>query len=110
MEILIKQNNLKVLTTNSIIVPEGYETTINLGDEFHISIIFMEGNKQEIKKENVGDNGIKITLVAFNNYLGTSTTKPIAIAQNGNNTIYISLCAYAINKVKMLTYTLLSEV
>ena len=109
MEITIKQGNLQVLTTNSIIVPKGYETTIILDNEFEISVIFVDGKNQEIKKESIKNRGIRITLIAFNNSLGTSTINPIPIAKRNDKTVYMSICVYAINNVKILTYTILSE-
>ena len=109
MDVKIKQNGMDVLNTGSIVVAKDFETIITFDDEFCVKILFSKENKQAIERNPI-DNGIELVLKGFNNSLGTCTIAPMPIAKRNEKIVYISLCVHAINDVKLLSYTFLSEV
>ncbi len=108
MNISIAQGNLQLLVSGVIHITDNESTKITLDNQFEIVIQYVDDaekseHKLELKKT---DQGIAITLINFNNVLGTATNKPIGIASTEEETIYITLSVTAIGTVKILSYAL----
>ena len=106
MTISVKQGNLHVLQTGTVLVTDNEPTTITIDDNYSIEILYVDD--PESKEQNISiqqtKTGISIELKNFNNPLGTSTTRPIPIAKQGELTISISLMVTTVGLVKSLYY------
>ena len=110
MTVVVKQGELQVIQTGSVLISNNSPTTIILDNSYTIVIKYKDDAKdtQQNMSAEANERGITIELKNFNNPLGTTTTAPIPIAAQGNLTIYISLSVITIGVAKVLTYGLYS--
>ena len=108
MIVTVKQGNLNVIQTGAILVSNNEATTITVDNDYNIMIYYKDDQNDKTQDISVQarEKGISIELKNFNNPLGTSTTSPIPIAKQGQQTIYISLTVTAIGQAKILYYGL----
>ena len=108
MIVSVTQGRLQVVQTGSVLVSNNEQTTITIDGNYNIIITYLDDSEDTVQNISVkpNDSGVTLMLKNFNNPLGTSTTTPIAIATQGDQTIYISLSVVAIGVAKILTYGL----
>lgn len=106
MTISVKQGNLHVLQTGAVLVTNNEPTTIIIDGNYSIKILYVDDpeNKEQKISTQQNEKGISIELKNFSNPLGTSTTTPLPVAQQGDLTISISLMVTAVGAVKILYY------
>ena len=106
MNISVKQGNLQVVQTGTVLISNNEPTTILIDNNYRIEIKYTD--EAENKDQNISahpiENGVAIELKNFNNPLGTTTTTPLPIATRGTQTISISLTVTAIGVAKILYY------
>ena len=111
MEITVRQGNMAVLQTGSVLVINREHTELTLDGGYTITLTYTDDpqiGEQKIHAE-PHDGGVTLELINFNNPAGSATSKPIAIATVGSQTIYITLAVTAISTTKLLTYGLYLE-
>lgn len=106
MNIVIKQGDLQVVQTGTVLVSNDESTLLIIDNNYKLKISYKndtDSEKQEIKVLPQNE-GVEIELKNFNNPLGTATTAPMPIAQKNEEKMYLSLAVSVIGTVKMLTY------
>lgn len=107
MEIEVKQGNLTIIRSGSVLVYNDV-TTLILEGNYIINFKYEDGAADDPQKFDIkpNDNGIDIVLQNFNNPIGSATAKPIPIAKQGDKIIYIAFAVYRIGTAKMLHYNI----
>lgn len=107
MEITVKQGDLQVIATGTVVVINNEETIFSLDKNYHIKINYIDDSKD--KKQGLLvlpiENGILIRLINFNNPFGSATNKYIPVAVTEEDKILMSLNVIAYNEtLKVVTY------
>lgn len=100
-----------IVSSGSVITSTSDTVTITIDNEFDIELVLVddkETTEQRIKGENI-PRGAKLSLINFNNPIGTATTEPISIATKKDKTISIALAVHSIGTVRLLQYNVLLE-
>ena len=106
MEISVKQGNLTVIKSDSILVYNGETTILTIDGNYIIRIDYEDGSADDPQQFSItpNDEGIRIVLKNFDNPLGTASGEPILIAKQGETKIYIAFAVYRIGGAKILHY------
>lgn len=106
MKIQVKNGDLFLVESNSILVYENQKTAITFDDEYTVYFTFLEDSslkEHQIDFELLA-HGIEFKLKNFNNPLGIALGKPLAFANSDVDALYISFCVYSIGGSKHLHY------
>lgn len=106
MTVTVKQGNLQVVQTGTVLISNNESTTITLDESYEIVLSYKDDTSdtaQNISAKPLA-NGVSLELKNFNNPLGSATISPIAIASQGTQTIFLSFSVAAVGKSKILTY------
>lgn len=108
MNIKLKYGELTLIKSDSVIVHDNQPIKIMIDDEY--TVLVTCADDASIPEQKIGilpnEKGIEISLVNFNNALGTATGKPIEFAKQNGNVICISLCVYVIGTAKIIHYNI----
>ena len=107
MDITIKQGNLRVVKTGTILVVNNEETVITLDNNYIIKLNYVDEPKE--KKQGLFakaiEKGLLITLKNFNNPFGAATKQPIPVAITEEDNVFLSLSVVAMPEMaKIVTY------
>ena len=111
MKVEIKNGNLFLSKSDTIIVYENNDVTLTFDDQFTLTFYFVEDSTIKENKMEFEDleAGIKIKLINFNNPIGIATSKAIPFASENGKTVYVSFAVYTISKTKVLHYNIYTE-
>ncbi len=108
MKIQIKNGDLILVESNSVLVYENQKVSITFDDEYTLLFSFIEDST--IKEHQIDtvplENGVEFILKNFNNPLGIALAKPLAFASNNGKDYYISFSSNSIGSSKVLMYNI----
>ena len=111
MDFRIKIGNMDVLQSGTVIGVINQPIEIMI-DDLTIEFVFEDGKdlKQIAKPESINNKHLRLTLINFNNSLGTGNMEPLAIGSYANKHLYLSYRIYSLgeNVGKTLHYTFLT--
>ena len=106
MEYEVKQGDLTVVKTGSVLVYNNSPTIITINGDYSIEIEYedYEKNEEQDIKIKATDKGVKFVLVNFKNPLGTCVGHPLKIATRGETKIYFAFAVYQLGVAKILYF------
>ena len=111
MDFRIKIGNMNVLQSGTVIGVINQPIEIMI-DDLKIEFIFEDSNdlEQIARPESISNKHLRLTLINFNNSLGTGNMEPLAIGSYANNHLLLSYRIYSLgeNVGKTLHYTFLT--
>ena len=112
MEITVKQGNMQVIKTGTVVVIDNKETIITFDHKYHIKLNYIDDpvdKKQGLFAETIED-GLLVKLKNFNNPFGSATNKYLPIAVTEEDNIFMTLSVIAYNEaLKVVTYGIYQE-
>lgn len=110
MSVRIETDNGEVLASGAVIAFDDESIKFHL-DDLLIRFQFqrdLDNKEQSIKYEKAGDKELLITLINFDNQLGTGNYNPVKIGNFRNKELYLNFIVYALGTKKIghvLNYT-----
>ncbi len=111
MKIDIKNGDLVLFKSDTIIVHESSDVSLTFDEELTLTFRFIEDSTTKDQKMEFvpQDKTVIIKLVNFNNPIGTTTSNHIPFATADDKDLYISFAIYSVGKSKVLHYNIYTE-